>query len=61
MPGGMENATRRLLDRPQSSLSEARVLMVHEKGFQWMTELVARCSDTFEYLNVGVTHPVRLV
>ena len=53
MPGGMENATRRLLDRPDSLRFQKFVFSwFHEKDLQWMTELVARCFDTLECLNV---------
>ena len=50
---GVEHATRLLLDLPNGIHFRKLTLSLGiEKVLQWTTELVIRCSDTLEYLNI---------
>ena len=54
MPGGIGYATRWLLDLPNGlHFRELKFPWFHEEDLQWMTELVAGCSDTLERIDIG--------
>ena len=60
--GGIGNITRRLLDLPNGLSFRKLVFQWHHmEDLRWITELVARCSDTLEYLDVKCYPPCTFI
>ena len=57
--GGFGSTARRLLDLPGGLRFRKLVLLWHcVRDFRWIMELVVKCSDTLESLNI-MCHPLR--